>query len=232
MCGRFTLAVDAAELAAAFELALPLPDPADVEPHDLLQPRYNIAPTQPVAAVRLGPHGRELAALRWGLVPRWADDPKIGHRLINARAESAAEKPAFREAFRQRRAVVPSTGFYEWRTEGRKKLPYLVRRRDRKPFAIAALWERWRGPAGPLESCTLLTRPSAGPVAALHDRMPVVLTPGEAGPWLDPQRDPAGATLSLPFDTDEWEAVPVNPAVNDPKHEGEDCLEEWDEPRP
>jgi putative SOS response-associated peptidase YedK len=222
MCGRFTLAVDAAELAAAFELVGKIQ----------LEPRYNIAPTQPVAAVRLGAAGPELAELRWGLVPRWADDPKIGHRLINARSEGVADKPAFREAFRQRRCLVPSTGFYEWRTEGRRKLPYLVRRRDRRLFAIAGLWERWRGPQGPLESCTLLTRPSAGPVASLHDRMPVVLTPAEARPWLDPGADPEGTTLALPFDADAWEAVPVNPAVNDPRHEGADCVGEWDEGAP
>lgn len=222
MCGRFTLAVDAAELEAAFELA----------GHVSLAARYNIAPTQPVAAVRLGPHGRELAELRWGLVPRWADDPKIGHRLINARVEGAAEKPAFREAFHQRRCLVPSTGFYEWRTEGKRRQPYLVRRRDRRLFAIAGLWERWRGPEGPLETCTLLTRPAAGPVASLHERMPVVLTPEEARPWLDPRADPAGATLARPFDADAWEAVPVNPAVNDPRHEGEDCVTEWDEVQP
>jgi putative SOS response-associated peptidase YedK len=225
MCGRFTLAVDAAELEAAFQLAGRLDAAA-------LPPRYNIAPTQPVAAVRLGPGGRELAQLRWGLIPYWADDPKIGHRLINARAEGVADKPAFREAFRRRRAIVPSTGFYEWRKEGRRRLPYLIRRRDRQLFGIAALWERWRGPEGPVESCTLLTRPAAGPVAALHDRMPVVLSPEEAGPWLDPAADPGGGTLALPFDTDAWEAVPVNPAVNDPRNEGEDCVREWDEPAP
>ncbi|WP_373049262.1 SOS response-associated peptidase [Vulgatibacter sp.] len=218
MCGRFTLAVDAAELEAAFALASQV----------RLEPRYNIAPTQPVPAVRLGPGGRELAELRWGLIPRWADDSKIGHRLINARAESVAEKPAFRDAFRHRRCVVPATGFYEWRKEGKRKLPYLVRRRDGAVFGIAGLWERWRGPTGPVESCTLLTRPAAGPVAQLHDRMPVALRPDELGPWLDPAADPDGASLALPFDTDAWEAVPVNPAVNDPKHEGADCIEPFD----
>ena len=218
MCGRFTLAVDAAELEAAFDLASRV----------RLEPRYNIAPTEPVAAVRLGKEGRELAELRWGLVPYWASDAKIGHRLINARAESAAEKPAFREAFRHRRCVVPATGFYEWRVEGKRRLPFLVHRRDGRLFGIAGLWERWNGPEGRVESLTLLTRPAVGPVAALHDRMPVVLAPEEVGPWLDPAADPKGSTLALPFDTDAWEATPVDPAVNDPRNKGEVCVSPWD----
>jgi len=219
MCGRFTLAVDARELEEAFELASSV----------RLEPRYNIAPTEQVPAVRLGPKGRELVEMRWGLIPFWAKDEKIGHRLINARVEGAAEKPAFREAFRHRRCVIPSTGFFEWRVEGRRRQPFLVHRKDGGLFGIAGLWERWRGPEGRVESFTLLTRPAAGPVAALHDRMPVVLAPEQAGPWLDPAADPEGETLSIPFDADAWEATPVNPAVNDPRNKGPECIAPWDE---
>lgn len=219
MCGRFTLAVEIRELEEAFEVASTI----------ALPPRYNIAPTQPVAAVRLGFAGRELVELRWGLVPRWASDPKIGNRLINARAETVAEKPAFRDAFRRRRCVVPATGFYEWRAEGKRRRPWLFRRRDRRLFAIAGLWERWRGPAGELETCTLVTREAAPPIAAIHERMPVLLTPEQVGPWLDPAADPRGETLALPFDADAWEAQPVSPAVNDVRNESEACIAPWDE---
>lgn len=212
MCGRFNLTVEARELAEAFRLQ-ELPR---------LEPRYNIAPTQPVPVVRERAGGRELVELRWGLVPPWADDVKIGNRLINARVESAPSRPAFRDAFLHRRCVVPATGFYEWTGTGKAKQPWLVRRRDGRPFAMAGLWERWRG----MESFTILTTDSAGPVVPLHERMPVVLPAEAIDPWLDPARDPRGSSASgASLDPDEWEAIPVRPAVNDPRHEGPECIE-------
>lgn len=219
MCGRFTLAVETRELEDAFAVAATL----------RLPPRFNIAPTQQVAAVRLGARGRELVELRWGLIPRWADDPRIGNRLINARSETASEKPSFRDAFARRRCVVPATGFYEWRTVGRKKIPHVFRRRDGMVFAMAGLWERWRSPNGPVETCTLLTRQSVAPIDELHDRMPVIFAPEEIGGWLDPARDPGGESLHLPFDGEAWEVQAVNPALNDPRNESADCIAPWDE---
>src|SRR5438067_1776144 len=148
MCGRFTLQTPIPILNQLFDLA---DGPA-------LQPRYNIAPTQTVAAVRAGAgHQKELVLLRWGLIPSWADDPKIGNRLINARAETAAEKPSFRSAFRHRRCLVLADGFYEWQQIGGKKQPYLFRLRDGAPFAFAGLWEHWEKGGRALDSCTVLT---------------------------------------------------------------------------
>lgn len=133
MCGRFTLRTPAQEVATAF----------DVRQMPLFEPRYNIAPSQPVAVIRAGPDAsRECVTMRWGLVPSWADDPAIGNRLINARSETAAEKPSFRKAFARRRCLVPADGFYEWRKEGRHKQPFYIHRRDERTFAIAGLWEQ------------------------------------------------------------------------------------------
>lgn len=168
MCGRFTLRVPAAELVEIFRL-LRRPD---------VQPRYNIAPTQPVAVVRRIDRGRELSMLRWGLVPSWAKDPKIGARMINARAETVATKPAFRTALRRRRCLVPADGFYEWaKSAGGTKQPHYITRRDGRPFAFAGLWESWDGPDGSsIESCTIVTTEANDLVGRIHDRMPVILS--------------------------------------------------------
>ena len=180
MCGRFLLHAPVEVLQRAFGFA--------ERPN--LQPRYNIAPTQTVAIVRRKDDGggRELALVRWGLIPSWAKDASIGGRLINARAETVAEKPAFRGAFRRRRALVPADGFYEWRKrEGdRPKQPLLIRRRDGQPFALAGLWEHWRGPEGEVQTCTIVTTAANVVLAPIHDRMPVILDPASYDRWLDP----------------------------------------------
>ena len=179
MCGRFLLHTPVDTLQRAFGFA--------ERPN--LRPRYNIAPTQTVPIVRQKDGGgRELALVRWGLIPSWAKEAGIGGRLINARAETVAEKPAFRGAFRKRRALVPADGFYEWRKrEGdRPKQPLLVRRRDGQPFAFAGLWEHWRGPEGEVETCTILTTEANAALAPIHDRMPVILDPACYDRWLDP----------------------------------------------
>jgi len=181
MCGRFLLKSPLVELQGAFGFAERLN----------LEPRFNIAPAQTVAIVRLRANGdgRELALVRWGLVPAWAKEPAIGGKMINARAEGIAAKPAFRAAFRQRRALVLADGFYEWRkVEGSRKQPMLIRRRDHAPFAFAGLWEVWRGPDGPLETCTIVTTAANALLAPIHDRMPVILDPADHEAWLDPAR--------------------------------------------
>ncbi len=154
-----------------------------------LAPRYNIAPSQDIAVVRRGDDGkRHLGFLRWGLVPAWAKDVAIGNRMINARAESVAEKPAFRRAFAQRRCLVLADGFYEWRSEGDGKQPYHISRDDGAPFAFAGLWESWRAPDQPdlLESCTIITTEASEALKEIHHRMPVILDPASIAAWLEP----------------------------------------------
>jgi len=155
-----------------------------------IPPRGNICPTQTVAAVRDDSSGNQLLVnLRWGLIPFWADDMKIGARLINARGETVAEKPAFRTAFRKRRCLILADGFYEWQTINRKKQPYHFARRDGKPFAFAGLWERWDKGETPIESCTIITTDANDLVRPLHERMPVILHPQDFERWLDPKED-------------------------------------------
>lgn len=225
MCGRFALGAAPESLAALFELeagALP----------EGLRPRYNIAPTQPVLAARWlvpdgEPGGRALGWLRWGLVPSWAKEFAIGARLINARAETAAAKPAFRSALRRRRCLVAADGFYEWQRRGRgRKQPYLIRLRDGRPFAFAGLWERWRSPEGLLvESCTLLTTEPNAVCAPIHDRMPVILERRDFARWLDPaEGDPERIrSLLLPFPAEAMSAHPVGPLVNDARIDRPEC---------
>jgi putative SOS response-associated peptidase YedK len=218
MCGRFSLFTSGTDLAEW----LGLPEvPA-------LEPRYNIAPTQPVAAVRAGPGGgRELVRLRWGLVPPWAADPGAGPPLINARSESVADKPSFRTAFRQRRCLVPADGFYEWARHAGKRQPIHFRLRDGRPFAFAALWERWQAPGAPaVESCAILTTAANELVRQAHDRMPAILDPTGCGEWLDPAaRDPAALAAWLrPFPAEAVTACPVGSWVNNPRNEGPACL--------
>ncbi|MCS7040325.1 MAG: SOS response-associated peptidase, partial [Anaerolineae bacterium] len=184
MCGRFTLTASGDELASLF----------DLEQAPNLEPRYNIAPTQPVAVVRLDREGRrrEFTLMRWGLIPSWAKDIHIGNRLINARAETLTEKPAFRTAFRRRRCLIPANGFYEWQkpTAGRKQ-PYFIGLPDRRPFAFAGLWEHWEGADGSvLDSCAIITTAANERVRVLHDRMPVILERTDFGDWLDPTTTP------------------------------------------
>lgn len=220
MCGRFALFSPEEILAAMFGL-----EGAGFPP-----PSYNIAPSRAVAAVRIAPEGRarrELVQLRWGLVPSWAKDPAIGNRMINARAETAPEKPAFRSAFRRRRCLVPADGFYEWRKAGARKQPYFVRMADGRPFAFAGLWERWEGPSGEVASCTLLTTGPNDLLAPIHDRMPVILSPADFGPWLDPEIQASATLLPLlrPFPPDAMVAFPVRTLVNNPAADDPRCIE-------
>ena len=221
MCGRFTLRAPASVVAEQFALF----DVAE------FRPRFNIAPSQPVAVVRHvgdgpGPQ-RGLAWLRWGLIPSWASDPAIGNRLINARAETAAEKPAFRAALRRRRCLVAADGFYEWQRSGAGKQPYFFRMRDDRPFALAGLWESWEGPDGAIESCTILTTEANAVVRPIHDRMPVILAPADCAPWLDPavQTPEPLRPLLRPHPPEPMLAFAVSPYVNNPMHEDPRCIE-------
>jgi putative SOS response-associated peptidase YedK len=215
MCGRFYLFSTGAAVAGLFDLAGP-PD---------LVARYNIAPSQPVAVVRLGEHGRELVSLRWGLIASWAKDAKFAP--INARSETAAEKPTFRHAMRKRRCLIPAGGFYEWKATGKHKQPFTFRLQDDKPFAFAGLWDRWEGPTGPVETCCILTTEANELVRPVHDRMPVMLERTNFEQWLDPgEQDAKGLAWMLrPYRAEAMRAYPVSPLVNSPKNDDARCLE-------
>jgi putative SOS response-associated peptidase YedK len=224
MCGRFTLTVSGRVLARLFDV----PEVAE------LTPRYNIAPTQQVLIARAteGGGGRELVPARWGLIPFWAKDEKIGARMINARAESVSSKPAFRAAVKHRRCLIPADGFYEWRKTGSGKQPYLIRFADRRPFAFAGLWERWHPDDGePVDSCTIITTSPNELVAELHDRMPVILSPDGHGEWLtaDWIADDRLNALLVPHAPDQMEAYPVSTRVNRPINDDPGCIEPLDQ---
>jgi putative SOS response-associated peptidase YedK len=223
MCGRFSLrARNAALLAEYF----------DIVDMSLLKPRYNIAPSQPVPVVRLksaeAKPGREIVLMRWGLIPGWAKDPAIGNKMINARAETLAEKPAFRAAVRRRRCLLPADGFYEWQATGRSKQPYFIHFRDERLFAFAGLWESWEGPDNTaIDSCTIITTAANELIRPMHERMPVILPPEAHTIWLDTSTEKIDeiAALLVPFCSDEMEAYPVSTLVNSPSHDEPGCIE-------
>jgi len=165
--------------------------------------------------------------LRWGLIPSWADDVKIGNRLINARLETVAEKPSFREAVKRRRCLILADGFYEWKTAGHRKLPYYIRRRDRNPFAFAGLWERWQSNTEMVESCTILTTQANELLQPLHHRMPVMFEATQFAAWLDPRIKSLKPLESMlgSFSSDEMDTVAVNSAVNDARYDDPVCVE-------
>ncbi len=220
MCGRFTLTVAADAVADAF----------GVEKPGQLAPRYNIAPSQPVAIVRMNADTarRELTLAQWGLVPFWAKDPSIGNRMINARAETVAEKPAYRAAFKRRRCLIPADGFYEWHKAGGSKTPYLVRMGSGEVFGFAGLWESWTGPDGAeLESCTIVTTEPNSLVKGIHNRMPAIVAPEAYDLWLDIRHHDAEGLSGLlrPCSSDAMNATPVSDWVNNPRHDDERCVE-------
>ena len=192
-------------------------------------PRYNIAPTQPVAIVRPDHSGRrELMLVRWGLIPSWVKDPRTFSTLINARAESAAAKPAFRGALRHKRCLVPADGFYEWTGAPGRKRPHLLRLRSGGPMALAGLYEHWLGADGSeLDTMAILTVPANRHLAALHDRMPAILPPGDFEAWLDVRAVSAeeAQRLLVPAAEDALEIVEVSRKLNDPRNEGPEVQE-------
>jgi putative SOS response-associated peptidase YedK len=216
MCGRYRSTVTTKEMADLFDLAELL----------AVEPRYNIAPSQPVLTVRQDPESgkRTAGLLTWGLVPHWSKD---GTAFINARSETAASKPAFRDSFRKRRCLIPANGFYEWQKQGSKKQPYFIGLKDGRPFAFAGLWERWQSAEGPLlETCAILTTGANDLMRPIHERMPVILDRADFGAWLDPagKSDQLQALLR-PYPGSDLEAYPVSTFVNNARNEGPRCGE-------
>ena len=215
MCGRFAFYSPGEATAALFGVSGALP----------VEARYNIAPTQYIAAIRDdGEDGRELTMLRWGLVPFWAKDPSIGSRMINARAETVAEKPSYRAAYRHRRCLVLADGFYEWHTDGGVKRPYYISAADGQPFAFAALWENWKSKVSDesIQSTTIITTEANEFMSTLHHRMPVVLRSETADSWLAGEDDLIEFVASHGPELRAW---PVDRRVNNARNEGEDLIE-------
>ena len=220
MCGRFTLASDPEMLQQVF---------FDFEVPMNLSPRYNISPTQDVASV---PNTREkqVEFFHWGLIPSWAKDPKIGNRMINARSETLAEKPSFRNAYKRRRCLVLADGYYEWQQipGNRVKQPVYIRLKSQKPFAVAGLWEVWQSKDTdePLKSCTIITCPPNALLEEIHHRMPVILPADAYAQWLSPDEQPVDALqpLLIPYPGEEMEAYPVSRFVNRPMNDSPECI--------
>lgn len=215
MCGRYAFFSPAEAVKRIFAL----------EEVPELEPRYNVSPTQSVAAVRAGEEGaRAFAMLHWGLVPKWAKERAIGNRMINARSETIAEKPSFRDAFRKRRCLVLADGWYEWQVTPDGKQPWFIHLGNSRPLAFAGLWERWKDPADGalLESCTIVTTDASESIRKIHERMPVVLADEDWDRWLDTAFSDADklAELLRPFEPKALEAWPVSRQVNAPKNQG------------
>ena len=230
MCGRFVSASPPDELANYF---------GALQPDAELEPSFNVAPTNEVYAVRADDGNRRIDPLRWGLVPFWAKDLKIGSRMINARSETVAEKPAFRRAYERRRCLIPADGFYEWaKVEGQKaKQPYFIHRPDGEPLVFAGIWERWKPrledgktvdeSADTIETCTILTCGPNDVMAEIHDRMPVLLAPSVWDDWLSPDTDlDYIASLLVPAPDDLLTMFPVSTAVNNVRNKGEELIHE------
>ncbi len=218
MCGRYTLAADAEQLQTRFQFDTPM---------DEYTPSYNIAPSQEVLAVIRDAEVNRAGLLRWGLVPSWAKDPKVGYRMINARAESAAEKPSFRRAMRQRRCLILAAGYYEWQRHDGQKIPMYVRLRSREPFAFAGLWERWHGADDTtLVTCTILTTEANAWIQPIHHRMPVILDASQEALWLDRDVTEPEELESLlgPVASDILEAYAVSPQVNSARYNSPACI--------
>jgi putative SOS response-associated peptidase YedK len=225
MCGRYTQVRPWSELVEIYRLAESL-SPSN------FPARYNIAPTQDVPIVRpIDGDERELILARWGLIPFWAKDIKIGYRTINARAETVDSKPSFRDAFKRRRCLIAADGFYEWKPlGGRKKQPYYITLPRDRPFAFAGLWEAWKSPEGEkIESCTIIVTAANEQLEPIHDRMPVILEPDQFDAWLDTSSplDDARALLQ-PFDG-EMTAYPVSQRVNNVRNDDPGCIERMSE---
>ncbi|MCU1452957.1 MAG: response-associated peptidase [Acidimicrobiales bacterium] len=219
MCGRFVAASPPDEVARYFD--------ATEVTEQVLEPRYNVAPTTDVYAVLEDGGVRRVDALHWGLVPYWAKDPSVGNKMINARAETLAEKGAYKHAFRRRRCIIPADGFYEWKRDPTRKQrqPFYVHRADGEPLALAGLWETWRGADRSdderLRSCTILTTTPNELLAPIHDRMPVLLPPSAWDQWLDPEVDDLDALgrLLVPAPPDLLVAHPVSTDVNNVRND-------------
>jgi putative SOS response-associated peptidase YedK len=214
MCGRFALTVDPTDLEEAFP---------DFSFPPQYAPRYNVAPTQPILAVPNDGSGKANFFV-WGLIPSWAKDPSIGSRMINARAETLAEKPAFRSAYKYHRCLIFADGFFEWQAQpgSKTKLPHFIRLQSGKPFAFAGLWEHWQSPEGSeVRSATIITTEPNRLMASIHNRMPVILPPDAYAQWLDPAPRQAAdlQTLLVPYPAESMRAYPISTLVNKPEND-------------
>jgi putative SOS response-associated peptidase YedK len=222
MCGRYRLARKKEILAEYFDAG------DDVD----WAPRYNVAPSQDVPVIRQDAARpvRSVSLMRWGLIPSWAKDAKAGFKMINARAESVSEKPAFREPLQSRRCLIPADGFYEWAKEGKTKSPYCFARTGDSVFAFAGLWDRWNGPDGEvLHSCSIITTTANALVGGIHDRMPVILEPGNYDLWLDPGFRKTESVLEFlkPCPPESMSSWRVSPRVNSVLNDDAQCIEKY-----
>ncbi|MGF9891617.1 SOS response-associated peptidase [Priestia megaterium] len=218
MCGRFSLTTDIAELQEQFNF--------DYNGELAIGSRFNIAPSQQV--LTLGSNGgkRVGTTMKWGLVPYWADDIKIGYKMINARGESVDEKASFKKSFKSKRCLILADGFYEWKKEGKNKQPFRFVMKDERPFAFAGLWEQWNKGEEPLYTCTIITTKPNEVTKEVHDRMPVILEEDVYDLWLNPQMDDTEYLKSLlvPYSAERMKMYPVSTVVNSPKNDVEECL--------
>jgi len=218
MCGRFVLTSTTDQIQQSFGVS-------DI-PH--VGARYNIAPTQDILVIRQNGGGSRYAGmLRWGLIPHWAKDPAIGNKMINARSETAHEKPSFRNPIRYHRCLIPASGFVEWSQENGSKQPWYIYRKDGAPLAFAGIWDSWKGAEGTIESCSILTTSANSLIAKIHDRMPVILSASEYDQWLDRQitEKKQLEALYAPFPSDLLEAIPISKNINNPRLDSPVCLE-------
>lgn len=218
MCGRYASSANPDDLAAYFTVEEP--------PEEVLPPSYNVAPTDPVYVVVDRKEKRQLKVVRWGLVPSWAKDPKVGARFINARRETVADKPAFRAAYQRRRCLVPADGYFEWQPQGATKQPYFLVARDRSPLAMAGLYEVWKGPDDRyLWTCTVITTEAADELGHIHDRTPLLVPRDAWQRWLDPAVEDPGEDLLVPGTPGVLDAWPVSTAVGNVRNNGPELVE-------
>lgn len=217
MCGRYASSRDARDLAVSFEVEEP--------PEEVLPPSWNVAPTDPVYAVLQRDDRRLLRVLRWGLVPSWARDAKGAARLINARQETVADKPAFRAAYQRRRCLLPADGYYEWQVEGTRKQPWFLTARDGGPLAMAGLYEVWSRGEQRLWTCTVLTTSASDELGHIHDRTPLLVPREDWGRWLDPTVDDPGEHLLVPAVGGALDAWPVGSAVGNVRNDGPELVQ-------
>ncbi|MFP4369654.1 MAG: SOS response-associated peptidase [Candidatus Kapaibacterium sp.] len=216
MCGRFAMTATTEDI----ENLLP-----ELGPDAEIEARYNIAPTQNIAAI-LGDGSGKIRKLRWGLVPFWADDPSIGNRMINARGETLNEKPSFKKLIKSRRCLIIATGFYEWKKSGKEKIPYYIKMKDGKPFTFAGLWDVWNKGEEPLTTATIITTVPNEMISDIHNRMPAIIMPEHRELWLSTETVSIEMLLAAigPYPADEMEAYPVSKAVNNPRNDYPELL--------
>ncbi|MEZ5428358.1 MAG: SOS response-associated peptidase [Pyrinomonadaceae bacterium] len=224
MCGRFIQKAKPEQIQSEFNV--------EISPDQSFEPRYNITPSQMIGAVRETEGARQYARLKWGLIPHWSKDDSFASKLVNARAETLAEKPSFREAYRKRRCLIPADGYYEWKATDHGKQPFYFHLKDRDLFGFAGLWEEWldRDSGEVVETCAIITTEANRLVRPVHARMPVIIGPGDYEKWLDAggKTDPAELDRMLSSEiNEELESYAVSPSVNNPANDGPELIEKW-----